>query len=123
MATNILFKNPDTGETKAVKVGWSWTLFLFSNWLGVPLFIRRLNGLGILFACLWLMHTIAHSAHSFGLELILFFVSASAAIWIGVEGNKMTAKNYLTRGWKFADPDSDVTRSAKMLWGMSDDIE
>jgi hypothetical protein len=49
----VMLKNEKSGELKEVKVGWSWVLFLFSGFLGIPLFLRRLNGLGLVFLVLW----------------------------------------------------------------------
>jgi hypothetical protein len=39
----VTMKNPKTGESKEIKVGWSWILFLFSCFLGLPLFLRKLS--------------------------------------------------------------------------------
>jgi hypothetical protein len=51
------------------------------------------------------------------LMLILVDILAFAlAIFMGRKGNEITAKNYLTLGWRFTDPNSEITRFAKMKW-------
>lgn len=43
----ITFKNELTGEMKQVKIGFSWILFFFPGFFGIPLFMRKLTGWGI----------------------------------------------------------------------------
>lgn len=45
----VLMKNSKTNETKEVKVGFSWTLFFFSGFFGIPLFLRKLYRWGGVF--------------------------------------------------------------------------
>ena len=49
MAINVALQNPQTKETRLIKVGWSWTLFLFSGFFGIPLFRRKLMSWAYLF--------------------------------------------------------------------------
>ena len=53
MRIEVPFKHPQTGETRRVKYGWSWTLFFFSGFLGLPLFLRGLTTWGAVFAGFW----------------------------------------------------------------------
>lgn len=119
----IPMKNPKTGEIKEVKLGWSWTLFLFSSLFGLPLFLRRLYIWGGIFLALWVVNLIA--PRLMGPEEAMFFVSflffvfMGLQIFLGVKGNEMTAKNYLEHDWAFVEPDSEITKLAKMRWGIS----
>jgi len=115
----VTFKNPKTGELKQVKIGWSWILFLWSPILGLPLFSRKLNGLGFLFLGLFAMNFICSVIGLLQVPIILFFVFLGLEIWLGIKGNEITAKNYLERGWVFSEPDSDVVRLAKGKWGLA----
>ena len=123
MAISVMFKNPTTGEIKPVKVGFSWTLFWFSGLFGIPLFQRKLKTWGFLMLSYNLLAI---------LQLVLFhrsdsgaYVTMNVVIWcviifLGFKGNQLTAKNYLARGWRFTDPDSEMTRYAKLKWGIFD---
>lgn len=113
MSINVDFRNQQTGETKTVKVGWSWTLFLFSGFLGVPLFMRGLNLWGAAFAVSWFFNILLMVSDN---SSALFFqlLTLAAEILIGVKGNELTAKHYLSLGWEFSDPNSDAARFAKM---------
>ena len=57
----VAMTNPKTGEVKEVKVGWSWILFLFSGFFGLPLFLRKLHVWGGIFLILWIVYIIAPS--------------------------------------------------------------
>jgi hypothetical protein len=117
------FKNPKTGELKSVKVGWSWTLFLFSGFLGFPLFLRGLNVWGGVFLALWIVNllfaAIGDSDQASGAAILFTFIFLGLAIWAAIKGNELTAKNYLEKGWNFTDPDSAQTNFAKGKWGIA----
>ena len=120
----IAMKNSKTGEIKEIKVGWSWTLFLFSPLFGLPLFLRKLNVWGAIFLALWIAHFIVNAMvakDSDTATAMLVFLSLAVLgleIFVGVKGNEMTAKNYLENGWVFVEPESDLTKMAKMKWGI-----
>ena len=116
-------KNPLTGEIKEVKVGFSWTLFLWSGLFGLPLFLRRLYVWGAIFLSLWIVNAaaIALGPKSNGelVSNVMGFIYLGLVIFVGIRGNEMTAKNYLETGWVFLEPDSELTKMAKMRWGIS----
>lgn len=120
----VALTNPRTGEIKYVKVGWSWVLFLFSGFLGIPLFVRGLNALGAIFLALWVLNffvNIAVDLTEAGAVLFFFafqLILVGLAIWMGIKGNAYTAKRLLEAGWLFVEPDSDLTKFAKMRWGL-----
>lgn len=116
--------NPKTGEVKEIKVGWSWILFLFSSFFGLPLFLRRLYIWGGILLALGIVYIIAPSMmydeeESLGLLIVLNLVFLGLQIWLGIKGNEMTAKNYLELGWHFTNPNSDEVKFAKGKWGIN----
>lgn len=126
MKIEVPFKNPKTNEIKNVKVGWSWTLFFFSAWLGVPLFMRKLNFWGGIFLALWLVNSflqisMRRTNDADVIAFFLFLVILGLIIWISIKGNEMTAKKYLELGWKFAEPNSEATRFGKLKWGLNNE--
>ena len=120
----VAMTNPKTGEVKEVKVGWSWILFLFSGFFGLPLFLRKLHVWGGIFLILWIVYIIAPSImqneeEALGLMILLNLVFLGLQIWLGIRGNEMTAKNYLELGWNFTNPDSDEVKFTKGKWGIN----
>jgi hypothetical protein len=125
MKVKIAFRNPRSGEVKEVKVGWSWTLFLFSGLFGLPLFLRKLNALGgvslALLAINMVAPAIVGNVDRLGgmvLKVAMSLICLGFQVWVGVKGNEMTAKNYLEHGWQFVDPDSEMVKLAKARWGI-----
>ncbi len=115
---NVPFRNPKTGEVKQVKVGWSWTLFLFSGLFGLPLFLRRLQMWGWMFLALWAVDVVGSSvAPVISVTTVPIFLGLN--IFMGVKGNELTGKNLLELGWVFAEPDSETTKTAKATWGIT----
>jgi hypothetical protein len=123
--------NQRSGEHKYIKVGFSWVLFLFSGVLGIPLFVRRLHVWGGVFFALWLIYLLgprflaAQSTElgalsAIDLWLVLNVIFLGLAIWIGIKGNEMTAKNLLEKGWILSSPDNQATRLAMTKWNLSD---
>ncbi len=119
----VLIKNPKTGELKSVKIGWSWTLFLFSSVFGIPLFLRKLYVLGTIMV-LWRFFVIFANAvdpsdqHPSTAGVIALLTEIVIVVWLGVKGNEYTAKNYLERGWVFARPDSLEAQYAMSRWNI-----
>jgi len=116
-------RNPRTGEVVDVKVGFDLVLFLTSWFLGLPLFLRKLNVWGAFMfglAIVWgeegrtPTNPTDELYAAIGVLLIYFVFS----LYFGIKGNEMTAKNYLDLGWQFVDPDSDETKAAKLSWGI-----
>jgi hypothetical protein len=119
---NLSMKNPKTGEIKPVQIGWSWTLFLYSGFFGLPLFLRGLNLWGGVFFVLSTISLVGPAlvgddvatGIAANMSVILFVLG----IWVGIKGNEMTAKNYLDMGWVFLDPHSEATKVGKGKWGI-----
>jgi hypothetical protein len=117
MKIMIPFKNSKTSQIKRVKLGFSWTLFLFSGFFGIPLFMRGLMIWGGIMAILWAGSIIA--MQTFPVALVsIYVVEMFLAFYLGFRGNKLTALHYLENGWEFYDPHAEFTRMAKQSWGM-----
>ena len=91
----IVLKNSQTSETKEVKVGWSWTLFLFAGFFGVPMFMRGLTRFGIGMIGLQLGPLVwgAQTNYIFGFAII------ALSIFLAIKGNELTTETYMKRGW------------------------
>ena len=116
--------NPRTGELKAIKVGFSWTLFLFAGFFGIPLMLRKLYGWAALFLAISLLSPFAMdlaNAETDREVFIAFTLSfgfqLAALLIIAIKGNELTAKRLIDKGWTFASPDSLETQLAKRKWG------
>ncbi len=125
MRIEVPFRNPQTGQVKRVKIGWSWTLFLFAGVLGIPLFMRKLYLWGAVFLCVWLITqfaqmTLSHEDLLVLVMLFFFLLGIGLSILLAIKGNELTAKGYLDRGWQFAEPNSDATKFGKLKWGIGD---
>ncbi|MEW6123046.1 MAG: hypothetical protein AB1698_10580 [Pseudomonadota bacterium] len=120
----VLLHNPNSGELKAVKVGWSWTLFFFSGFFGLPLFLRKLYYWGLFFLILPLMFSFApempeDKAEQAVIVLTYLFsvlIQFGLYVFMAIKGNELTAKNLLEKGWKFAHPEAVETQFAKHKW-------
>lgn len=116
----VQIKNPKSGEIKEIKIGWSWILFLFSGFFGLPLFLRKLNVWGGIFFALWIGYIIIPMflppGAALSISLFIGLIMTGLSIYMGLKGNEITVKNYLENGWEFIDPESDITKMAKMKW-------
>ena len=102
---NVTIKHAASGELKEIKIGWSWILFLFSGFFGIPLFMRQLTLWGGVFVGLGVFQLLLSGIDAAFAGLISFLL-LGLSIYMGISGNEMTAKNYLQNGWEFADHDS-----------------
>lgn len=118
--------NPRTGELKAIKVGFSWTLFFFSGFFGLPLFLRKLHYWGLFFLLQPVLFNLVpdppedkEDAVILGVAyLIMLLIQLGLYVFMAIKGNEMTAKNLLEKGWRFAHRDAIETQIAKRAWGL-----
>jgi len=123
----VNLRNKVTGEIKSQKIGWSWTCFFFSPFLGIPLFLRGLNVWGGVMLFVWGIVTaeelVLERSPSPGLgithiEISLALVELGLSVFFGVASNRMAGKNYLESGWEFAEPNSETVAAARQAWGL-----
>jgi hypothetical protein len=119
----VMLENPRTGDRKPVKVGWSWTYFLFSWMLGLPLFRNGLVLWGALVVVCWsvdfgLPYILPPTAEPGLLILAPPVAIACLAVFVGLQGNAMVARRYLAQGYVFAKPDTAEARHAQQQWGV-----
>ena len=110
----VSLKDGKTGTMREVKVGWSWTLFLFSGLFGLPLFLRRVPACGFVFLALWAVGLLGPLAggNVSAIAVLLLSLFVLLHVFLGIKGNEMILRNYLERGWRFAEPDSDAAQLA-----------
>jgi hypothetical protein len=123
MSIKVALQNPFNGEIKFVKVGWSWTLFFFSTFLGIPLFLRKLIAWGFVFVTLNVLGalgTVIGGSGGLAISALVNLIDIVLMIIMAVKGNELTAKALLARGWRFVDPNSEMTKFAKMRWHIFD---
>lgn len=121
MKIEVVLKNPSSGETKKFKVGWSWPLFLFTPFYGIPLFLKGMHGGGLAALVLSVVANINSMISSKPNLVILVLVSLAQLflmIYFGIKGNGLAGKKLLANGWVFAQPGSDQARFAKLKWGI-----
>lgn len=117
---SVLFKNPDTDQIKQVKVGFSWTLLLFSGFFGLPLFMRRVYPWAWGMLALALAHgfvgTMIPGVDRGSVQFMLGVLQFALQVYLGFNGNKITAKHYLKKGWTLIEPNSLISRGAMARW-------
>ena len=124
MAAYVKIRNDQSGEIKQLKIGWSWTLLFFSQFFGLPLFMRKLHSWGSVFlilALLGLAITFGEFDEPFRSnwnfrDYFFAIVPNLLNILIAVKGNEITARNYLAHGWSFADPNGTDADFANIRW-------
>lgn len=114
-------KHSGTGEIRSVKVGWSWVLFLFSWFLGLPLFLRGLPILGAIFLSLFAIKLVlpavsVNYAQTRDIISLINLLLFGLSIWLGIKGNEYTGKRLLENGWTFYDPTSESAKYAQQKW-------
>lgn len=125
MAVYVNLQNERTGELKAIKVGWSWTLLFFTQFFGIPLFIRRLNQWAVIVLTMHLvtiymtsrLEDTQDTEYAFSAIILSIFILA-LSFFFALKGNEMTAKHLLENGWVFANQDDTMTHFAKNKWNV-----
>ena len=118
MAAVVQLRNDRSGEIKRIKVGWSWVLFFFCTLLGIPLFLRRLYGLGIMFLAIWILSA-AGSMLLGPAGSVITLLLIPLNVWMGLKGNEITGKKLLETGWSFSDPGGENAKYAKTKWKLA----
>lgn len=124
MVTTLV--NKTSGEKKTIKVGWSWTCFFFSSWLGVPLFLRRLNVWGAFMCALWFAQVAAAKLLSNDLETMMAegvgfnLLILGVSIWFGLKANRMAFIQYLEAGWEPLDRNAREYLLANHVWKLEE---
>jgi hypothetical protein len=118
----VMLEKPETGEHKALGVGWNWSFLLFSSFLGLPLFRKGLPVWGALILILWgldwALPLITPDATVTAI-LVPGAAIAGLSVFLGYRGNAMIARRYLARGYQFARPQSVEARLAAQRWGLT----
>ncbi len=114
----IAMKNPANGQLKEIKVGWSWTIFFFSWFFGVPLFLRGLTLWGLTMVALAFAKGLLGDLQLLETLALVSFCEFSLTIYLAAKGNELSAKTRLKNGWTFLDPESDAVKYAKGKWGI-----
>jgi len=91
---------------------------------GVPLFWRRLHSWGAVMLALWCVDLVigrlpvrdvtAHLA-----EAGLFGVFLAVQLFLGIWGNRLTARTYLAHGWTIDDPADLGTKRVLERWNLA----
>src|SRR6266478_3631779 len=103
-----IMENRDTGQIKAMKIGFSWTLLLFACFFGLPLFLRRLYGWGVVFLAILAVNFFVPSminvpADRAVVQVFISLIALCMVLFIAIKGNEITAKHYLENGWTFVE--------------------
>jgi hypothetical protein len=116
----VMLEKPGTEVRQAVDVGWNWSFFLYSSFLGLPLFRKGLTTWGALVLILWgldwALPVIVPDA-TVGAMLVPAGAIAGLSVFLGYRGNAMIARRYLARGYEFVRPESAEARQAARAWG------
>jgi len=115
----IALRHNGTGTLRFIDTGWSWSLFLGASFFGLPLFFRGLALWGTLMVILWFLQ-VALSLAEVGetLQWLVTFAVAGMCLFLGYQGNALSARHFIACGYDFAHPDSPEARFAAERWGL-----
>jgi hypothetical protein len=119
----ISLRHAGTGDLRTVDTGWSWSLFIASGFLGLPLFFRGLALWGTVMMVTWSLSLVplVVTRPDTGLHMVdwgLTIVSLALCAFLGLKGNALTAKRYISLGYEFVDPDGAEARFAAQSWDL-----
>lgn len=117
----VAFRNEATGQVKFMKVGWSWTAFLFSGFLGIPLILRGLYAWAAVEIVLWetdVFLDVLPESEAAGMRIMLAATIIGLAIFFGIKANELGGKHHLENGWRFVEPASPEAELAREKWGL-----
>jgi hypothetical protein len=123
-AARIGLKPPGGGKLKWIRVGFAWDLFVLSPLLGIPLFLRKLPQWGAAMLALLLIWFVLGSVLDGPPKRIAGIAVAAVSfliqLFLGLYGNRLTARSYLRHGWTVDHPDYAATRKVIARWKLKD---
>ena len=111
MSKEITLIHRITGEIQTINLGWSWSIFLFTPLLCIPLLKRHLYiSAGCMFG-LWSMNILLMLImRDFGYQPVIFngIIGLNCVIFtlqfaLALKGNEMSVNHYLEMGWKIKE--------------------
>lgn len=113
----VILKN-NNEEFKEVKIGLSWTMFFFGQLLGIIWFMRGLPKYGFIFLVVPIIVSILNMTEIPLFVLISIIFSLYLTFWVTTQGNKITLKEYLKKGYNFVDENDEAVKFAKEKWNI-----
>ena len=114
MSTHVTLMNPATQERIKVKVGWDWPLFFSVNAFGLPLFLKKLNLLGMIYFALTVNVLLFAAFEPAGPITAAFALTyLGLLVWIGANGNDRTVRRLIDAGWRVEERSAPDARSAE----------
>ena len=119
----IALRHPGNGDFKFIETGWSWPIFWYAGFFGLPLFFRGLAMWGTVMVAVWALQlaitVVAESAvRAVSTHWILGFVSLGLCAYLGLKGNALSARHFIACGYDFVNPDSAEARYAIEAWDL-----
>lgn len=115
----VVLRHNGTGNMRFIDTGWSWSIFLGASFLGLPLFFRGMALWGTVMVILWFLQLGAYfTGGGDTLDWILTFVVTGLCLFLGFQGNALSARHFIACGYDFAYPDSPEARIAAERWGL-----
>ena len=120
----VKLQNDLTHDVKVLKVGFDWLAFFSVFLFGIPHLIRGLYTVGALLLGWSLagmfMPMEDMTAEEAGVVVLLsLVVSVGVGIYLGKTGRAQHVKRLLAKGYRFSEPDGEITQTAKTLWGIA----
>jgi hypothetical protein len=112
---HITLRQPGTGKTVGLKVGFSWYFLLLTPFYGLALFLKGLWGHGLL---VFLLGIIAVSVQGSDLTPFAGLLLIAAAVFYSLQGNRLVARRLLIKGWTMEGSD-EALALARAKWGLA----
>ena len=115
----VVLRHNGTGNMRFIDTGWSWSIFLGASFLGLPLFFRGMALWGTVMLILWFLQLAVYfTGGGDTLDWILTFGVTGLCLFLGFQGNALSARHFIACGYDFAYPDSPEARIAAESWGL-----
>lgn len=128
MKVTLIDPRSSSNSKLEVKVGWSWTIFLFGSILGIPFLMRKMwkSAAFMIAVFIGIILGNAGQAGDVGaLQGIGFVAQLSGLvfqIYMSIKGNAIWAQGLFAKGYKFSpDNSSENIETAAKKWGVAKD--